>query len=544
MNRKGTVLLETTLAMFIMTMVGVSLLAMIQRAALVSFKAREQMTCSRMVQTGFARLKNLDFYQLFAADSSLPDYGLQASYPYRAALDGLRSTLAASRFDRFRVGIVFMRRDASDANGNGMNSDLIAFTDSNSDQIDDYDPAIRHFDQNLDGDFFDTFTSNGRTVAEQPDTHIKQVTLEVFRGSRRACSQTELVSLEQFTGDPNPSSEAVLKILISTPVNSAYLYDLSTQGRAASWNLPIAKAYPAEPARYRAEPGAPLELAGETDPLATVRFYVGASPELANIPADFSGLFSWNPSAVTGALVEGANLIRVQATKDAYISPIAPRSVILDLASPAATSPTPAGTVGTLSPYVSIILTDPGISTTVTSGICPDVLTLRVNGVEVSHSFAAGALVWIDSTTQTVPVLADGAYAVVAEAGDFAGYKTSAAWSFTVAVPATDNSAPSVANKTPIGASAPSLPQISVRVFDNQSGITPSSIVMKLDGITVVDASNLGSYYDAGADTVSYIPPTPFASFSSHTVEITASHWATDPPDKVTTADSWSFTIQ
>jgi hypothetical protein len=139
--------------MFIMTTVGVSLLSMVQRSLVVSFKAREQMTCSRMAQTGSARVKNIDFYYLFAADSAQADHGLQAAYPYRTVLDGLKATLGGARFDRFRIQVTFMRRDISDSNGDGLTSDLVPFRDDNGDSIDDIDSNIRFRDQNTDGDF-------------------------------------------------------------------------------------------------------------------------------------------------------------------------------------------------------------------------------------------------------------------------------------------------------------------------------------------------------------------------------------------------------
>lgn len=543
MDSRGSVLLETVLAVLIMTVVGVSLIAMIERATVASLKARQKSTCERMVQTGFARLKNIDFYHVFDADSSQANYGLQAAYPYKGVLDGLGSTLNASRFDRFRIRVVFMRRDASDANANGSTSELVEFADANADLADDFDSNIRFFDQNGDGDFFDTYLAGGRTVAEQPDTHIKRVRFEVYRRGELACGQSELVSLEQFTGDPNPSSEAALALLISTPVNAGYSYSLGTASQAGAWNLAISKAYPADGARYRADAASPLAVAGQTDPLADVNLYVGASGVLASAAADGLGSFAAAPAAVTAAMVEGANVIRFQAAKDGYTSPVAERSILHDLNPPSASAATPTGVQGTRSPYVSIALADAGLATTAVSGICPDVISLRANGADASYSFASGMLVWIDSATGTVPVLAPGAYAMVAEAGDYAGYKTSATWSFTVAVPAVDNSAPAVSNKSPIGMAGSVLPELSVRVFDNQSGIIPASIVLRLDGAVIVDSSNIGSHYDAGTGDVRYVPGAPFESGSGHTLEIAASHWAGDPLDKITSTESWFFTV-
>jgi hypothetical protein len=527
-----------------MTTVGLALLALIQKSLVVSFRAREQMTCSRMVQTGFSRLKNIDFYYLFADDSSQANYGLQAAYPYKAVLDGLKASLQASKFDRFRVQVTFMRRDASDSNSDGLTSDLVAFKDSNSDNRDDYDTNIRYYDQNGDGDFYDTYAYNGRTVAEQPDTHIKKITLDIFRAGRLACTQTELISLEQLTGDSNPSSEAQLALLISTPSNGGFLYSWSNLARQNAWNLAISKPYPEEIARYRADSTSPMPVAGETDALATVNLYMGASGILASPTADASRNFSAAPSALTSALVEGANVLLGQATKDGYTSPITQRSLILDLVPPVLTGPMPLGATPTKSPYVAAALSDTGASTTTSSGICPDVITMKINGSEVNTSYAAGAVIWIDSTTGTVPVLENGAYTVLVEAGDYAGYKTTHSWTFTLAAPVTDNSAPTIAQKSPIGGSTPStLPEISVKVFDNQSGIIPSSIILKIDGTVVVDVSNIGAHYDAGTTLVSYTPSSPFISGSWHSVEITASHWATDPADKVTSTDTWGFTV-
>ena len=544
-SQGGSILLETVLAILIMTTVGVALIAMVQKYMVVTLKAREQVSCGRLAQTGFARLKNVDFYYLFATDSDSANHGLWSAYPYKAVLDGIRSTLRASKFDRFRVTIVFMRRDTSDADGDGSTSDLIAFADADGNGADDYDSGIRGFDQNGDGDTYDTYTSGGRTVAEQPDTHIKKVTFDVFRRGRLACSQTEYVSLEQFSGNSNPSSEAVLSLQLSTPTNNAVLYQADTAALAAARALAITQAFPAGLEQFRADAASPMLAAGETDPLAEVDLYVGGSGVLASPAADASGAFSDSPAAVTGALAEGYNEVAAQAVKDGYTSPITRRTVLLDLAPPRTASPAPTGTVNTRAPQVAITLSDPGVSTTVASGICPDVITLKAGGVVVPFQYDAttGQVVWIDSGTNTVPVLADGTYAMTVEGGDYAGYKTTQTWSFTVNVDATDHSAPAIAEKSPIGMADSQLPEISVRVFDNQSGVIPASIRMTLDGEVVVDAANIGSHYDASDGTVSYTPPTAFEAGSVHLVSIQADHFATNPADKVTSADTWGFSV-
>jgi Tfp pilus assembly protein PilV len=540
----GYILLENVIAIAIMTTVGLSLLAMLQQSMRAVVKAREQTSCGRALQTGFSRLKNIDFYALFASDSSSANHGLWAAYPYKAALDGYGTTLSAARFDRFKVLVTFMRRDSSDSNADGLTSDLVAFTDLNSDRIDDYDPAVRYLDQNLDGDFYDTYSSGGRTVAEQPDTHVKQVTLQVYRRGRLVCSQSELVSLEQLSGDINPSSEAVLTLLVSTPSNASYLYSHLPAPLAASQALAISSGMPEEPARYRSDVAQALWVVGETEPLASVEVYVGASGVLATLAADAAGAYGTQSAPVTAALVEGSNKLRLRAVKDAYLSPVTERTVLLDLQAPQVAYPAPAGTVYTYTPSVYVRVADPGVSTTTTSGICVEALSMRVNGSTVAalYDAAGGSFTWVDAAGGA-PVLSSGAYVVVVEAADYAGYKSSLTWTFTVSVPDTDNSAPSVSNKSPIGVAPSSLPEISVRLQDNQSGIDPSRVTLELDGVLVVDASNVSEHFDTGTDVLTYTPAEAFADGSAHVVRVSASHWATDPADKVTATDTWIFTV-
>ena len=170
---------------------------------------------------------------------------------------------------------------------------------------------------------------------------------------------------------------------------------------------------------------------------------------------------------------------------------------------------------------------------------------MRINGSTVSYSYdaATGRIVWIDSMTNTVPVLPEGAYTALVEAGDYAGYKATQSWTFTLSVGGTDHSAPSVANKSPIGMAPSQWPLISVRVFDEQSGIVPSSIRLLLDGEVVVDAANVSGHYDASDGTVSFMPPGPFDPGSGHTARVEVSHFAADPADKVTSIEDWAFSV-
>jgi hypothetical protein len=552
LGRSGTTLLETVLAIVVMSVAGLAIVALLQKATIASLSARRQMTCSQMTDAGMARLKNIDFYDIFAVDSSLTNWATPPLhtaganvYPYLSTLNGLKATMSAARFNRFKVDVTFMRRDSTDALGTGNVNNLIAFKNNGS-GADTYDPDVKYFDADGDGDDYETYVSSGRTVAEQPDTHLKLVTLTVYRQGQAACSKSELISLEQFTGATNPDSESVLSLEISTPTNSSFAYRMTTAAQIASHNLAVTNSYSPDIRQYRADGAVPLLLAGITEPLATENFYVNASGVLAGAAADVFGAFSASPAAVTTALVEGQNTVRAVAVKSTYSSPIADRAVLLDVDPPTITGMTPIGAVNTCAPYVSALLADPVVSSgAAASGIYAGLTAMKVNGSTVSFSYnpSAGSIVWIATATQTAPVLSSGTYVVAVEAGDYAGYKTSATWTFSASVPATDASAPSISNKSPIGMAPSDLPTISVRLFDNQSGIDPTSIVLTLDGAVVVNAANVGPYYDPSTGTLTFVPSSPFNPGTPHAMSVTVNHCAGTPGGAITSTDAWGFTV-
>ena len=171
---------------------------------------------------------------------------------------------------------------------------------------------------------------------------------------------------------------------------------------------------------------------------------------------------------------------------------------------------------------------------------------MSVNGVEVPYNYnqSDGKIYRTDPATGLPARLVNGtAYTVYLEGGDNAYYKVNSTWTFTVSVSDPDNSEPAVANKTPLGSNAAALPEISCRVFDNQSGIDPYSITLKVDGAVEVSSANISVHWEAASGVVSYTPPEAFQPGSYHSVEVAASHWADNPADKKTRVESWDFTV-
>ena len=559
--RKGFGLVEAMMAIFVLSLLSLSLAYMFQYMALVSVKTQQNTYTTRLAEMAFTKFKTVEYYYLFDCDSALPGFGLagtfgpvtlqRAAYPYLGVLGKIDSAMKRYKVDRWTISVKYKMRDVSDVNGNGLTSDLRDFTDADADNVDDYDPSIRYYKANqaADADYYDTYTSTSlnKTVTEAPDTNLKEATLKLYRNGKIIYTQVELISLEMLSGIESKASGAELKLLLTQPENNSCLYNLMTTARADAFALAISKPYPAEVTAYRADSGSGLVLAGETSPLATVKVHRNSiGTVLDTYTADSLGNISFWASGLTFALTEGENTIYAQATKDTFFSPYTQRKVILDLNPPAITGQKPTGTANDLVPYVGAVLGDTVLSTGVPGGICEEVTEMKVNGSTVPFAYdpVTGKLNWQDPATGLPVKLTNGnSYSIVAEGGDRAHYKASAAWSFTVSVAGTENSAPSVANKVPSGFTAEPMPEISCRVFDNQSGIDLDSIRMKLDGVVVVSSANISGHWDAENQRVFYRSEASFASPSSHTVEVTSSHWADDPPDRKTSVDTWRFNV-
>lgn len=548
------------MAVFLLSIMSLSVAYMYQYLSIASVKMRENVYSSRLSAAAFSKLKTVEYYYLFPYDSALANYGLsgnygpvtlqKSAYPYLGLLGEITTLAARYSVDRWTLELKYKLRDVSDVNGNGLFSDLRDFTDLDGNNLDDYDAGVRYYRANADADYYDTYVSTalGKTASELPDTNLKEATIKFYKRGKVIHTQTELISLEMLSGIESKSSGAELKMFVNQPANDTCLYSLAQPSRQAAFDLPLAKAYPPEVIAYRADNSSFLRLWGETVPLAAVKFYVNSMTTVRDtIQADSAGDFDYSSLAVTNALAEGENTVYAQATKDTYYSPFAPRRVTLDLNPPAISAAAPTGTVPDLMPYVGAVLQDLPAGSGTPCGVCREVVTMKVNGAAVDYEYSAsdGTIAWLDPATGLPYRLANGSsYTVYLEAGDNAYYKVNSTWTFTVAVGATDNSKPAVANKEPSGASAPAVPTISCRVFDNQSGIDPYSITLTLDGQVVVSSATIASAWDAAAGTVSYTPAAALTPGSSHTAEVTVSHWADDPPDKKTHVESWNFTVE
>jgi hypothetical protein len=407
------------------------------------------------------------------------------------------------------------------------------------------------------------------------------------------CSHTELISLEQLTGAINPDSEATLSLYFSNPPNSVYLYSLGGCSvsacptgtipfgfpaiEIASRILPSTTTYTAAELanQIQADTGSPLILTGQTAPLASINLFMTAGvvvhqPIPAAPPppaADSAGNFTFAPYAttVTNTLVEGYNSFDAQAVKSTYTSPWAHFTEIYDVNPPQVYSSTPTGSVNNMAPCIQASIEDLGISTTIVSGIDPNVAKIYLTGPGVPGTvvsqytpikLASGTVTALDTAT-AYPILQNlQTYTVIAEFGDYAGYRSSATWQFTTNVQTTAPT-PLVDQPTYIPVSpgigsttANGRPVIKATLIpDPLYGLDPSTIQLLDNGTPIVNSSNITAtqngvkIYDACTHTLTFQPTTSM-THGSHTIAVQAFNFAVaGSPQPATTPTTWQFTV-
>ena len=565
-GERGFSLVEAMVAMAVLTILMVGLLKVMKAAAQASIKAREQTYAVTASQRLFARLNNIPYPYVFAVDSSSPSFGLAgtfgpvtnqtASYPYLAVLADMESLTDSYKFDRFTLDVEFKVRDLSDVNGDGRTTDLREFTDLNADGYDDYEgvsstSGLRYLDQNGDGDFRDIYVT-GDEITEEPHTRLKEATLKIWKAGRVVYQDSQLISWEKFTGAEGKAAGATLRIVVSTPSNNSAVYALDTAARQDSFDLVLTKSYSESVIVSRADAAQPMRITGQTTPSSNLSWKLSSStnPTLDTCSADIVGDFDCMATLLTASLDEGLNTLYGQATKTVYYSPWSDVTFIRDINPPQISSATPSGTVTNRQPLIRANLADnPVTSGRAVSGINPSVTRLSSGAAESNHVYDSitGYVTMLDAETGMPPVLSTGSYTLVLEGGDYAAYKARSTWTFILDIgDFTDNSAPSIANKSPIGVSPSDLPTISAKVFDNQSGIILDSVVMTVDGEVAVSSATgnfLASWEPLAQQDGGTLSFTPSAALSSgsHTITVIASHWATSPANKITSEDSWNF---
>jgi hypothetical protein len=557
---RGFTLVEAIMSMTFLVIIFMVMGRVFQSMSEVSVLSRERLRSSRALEMIFSRLSGVNYYQVFAVDSSQPRFGIYysywSSYPARPTLNSILDSLQKEGFSRFTVDITFMRRDLSDSNNNGSTVDLIPYRDNDNNRMDDFDDRIKFVDANGDGLFYSTFTAvDGRIVSEEPDTHVKLLNITVYgRDGSQAGRLSRILTLEGVSGELSKSSDSPLFLNISVPAPGAALFANQTTAQNSSRTLsnPV---YPASYVFHRADTSSYFLWDGKTE--ANSQLFTGKSTATATSigTASPSGSFLIYDPSLTFNLVEGENDLYVRAKKLNIFSSWSYRRLLYDTRPPIFNGPVPTGTVKTRSPYVAVLFLDDIASTTSVSGVVPELSSVTVTclsvglpftGTESHYDRATGKLVWRDAATHLPVTLDDNAACTVnAWGGDGAGYKAAATWSFTVTLDAVDTSSPVISNVTPADGTTASdpRPMISCQLSDPETGVKLDTMKMTVCGTEVVSLTAtpvLGDYYDAENGILFYTPPAPLASGSSCEVIVTANHWGASNYNETKT---WTFTV-
>lgn len=562
-KNKGITLVETLLAAALVVFIFAALVVLFQQISRSIVRAKEEIAGDRMNQYILSRLKNIPFWQLlprietspwgvFPIDSDRSDFGLAGSfdmppgvnqppspYPSLAVLEDIRDKIQEAGFDRFTVEVVFWRRKRAGESGNV--SDLVQFQpDGGTPPRDVYDPQVRFFDQNHDGDFNDVYIStrsfpyNDEWMSEVPSTNLREIRIKIYKNGGLIAKNNSMINLGQFTGETNVSAEARLRLSINKPVQNGVLHmENAGSVQKAEFELNISSPYPSWVQSNRFDDGGLLSIEGNTEPNAQIHFTrISDAESKGYLNSGGGGSFSGTlPSEITSEFAEGENFFVAFTSKSVLRSPYAIQRAVWDKTPPAIadSTPTPASLVRTLSPYVGARIFDVESATDIVSGLCPYVTRLEVDGANVPFKYDSktGWVYWIDEGTGLPPVLSSHTagvsprtYNVWLGGGDYAMYKTSASWSFDVGLVEPDSTPPEIGACTFTDNFTIHIP-----IRDDESGINPDSIRIAVDGIDVVDAANVKHFWDARRNEVVYIAETTYGGGGSHTVETQAENW-------------------
>jgi hypothetical protein len=206
--------------------------------------------------------------------------------------------------------------------------------------------------------------------------------------------------------------------------------------------------------------------------------------------------------------------------------------------------PTPAdGTeVATLAPVIGIV------DGTSPNGINGNSFYFTVNGSTrpLMQDWMTGLTYWTgnpaydgDNYPGLPPILANNTtYTTVVDFADWVCYKTSASWSVTTRVPASDPTPPVILDLSPAeGADITDYYSgITMRLVDDESGIDYRTIEVLLDGQPMILPGELGmNQYRAGTGELGVYFSADTVAAGSHSVTVRVSHFATSPADPAST---------
>lgn len=577
--------MELLIVAVLMSVIILGLANSMRWSNLILTNAKKELVSSRLLQDIFTRLRSINFYSIFDLDTSQSNFGLVfgAGHPLpgydlhtQKAIQSLHSDVVKAGMTHFTVKVEFMRRSLTGSASGGaynlvpVNTGGVIPTPGSGGipgvkTCDIFDSKVCYEDFNGDGDFFEGPNIALGRPSEFPDTHIKLVTVCLFdnRGGT-VRKDTQLISLEGFSGSQNIAQQSEFLIGLNTPPPESILYSTASAFLHDAWNLPILT--PFLGSFISPVWGDDLQVSGITEPNATVNFKIGTLN--SSLFSDAGGNFFGMITNAGAALNEGWNSIQAQAIKPGgYSSPWLSHAVIFDLSPPRIHFPTPAPStiVPSLRPYVEATFSDQSLSgTTTISGLGrPPHCYLRRDDdgftasdeVPCSADPLTGRIVFSDSEHSTfLPTkkLEDGHnYFALIESEDRALYKATTSWMFRAEL-FPDTNIPPVIETTSVfpphnGVHA-SFANETIRVafMDKavdpfMNSVDPMSFSLCLDDVLRVNLTlpdgepddnnyDMGHFFDAKTQTFHFTPVSPLPS-GNHWVDVFVRDWSGTPLD-------------
>lgn len=241
----GFSLPEIIVGSFILSVVALMIVSVLRSYTKIVHKSDIMTTAAILAEDIASKIKDQDFDSVFAYDSKKPSgppptgklccgasfdpanylIPLAQSKMQGVLKDSLKRVKAAG-FDQFMIGVVFLRRDASDNDGDKRSDEFVAWSNKiKSTNCDDSDIKACFNDYNNDGDYWDKDDVKG---LETPQTGLKMISVNILKaGESLGVKHGTVLSKGGLSGEAIKTATSEMKHLISFPINGKYIYHLT-----------------------------------------------------------------------------------------------------------------------------------------------------------------------------------------------------------------------------------------------------------------------------------------------------------------------------
>lgn len=275
----GVSLIEVLIGAMLFLVMALGITKTMRNHVFVLYKSDLMTTAAALASDIASRIKTQPFNDIYSFDSGIPHpsrpyYGLATFKPddylididasrIKPVLEEIQNVVKQAGFDRFKLGITYLRRDSTDnATFNGFVDDYAYWGKSGHVPktgiahigCDYGDDKLCFGDYNNDGDYWDIVGD----VTETPNSGLKMLTVTIYKNNEPVGVKTgTLLSQGNFSGNEIQDSQSPLKLKINYPKKDIWVMQ-ATPDTMAALELPTRRTY--SKSRWNRNTGAVIRI--------------------------------------------------------------------------------------------------------------------------------------------------------------------------------------------------------------------------------------------------------------------------------------------